>query len=115
MHEYGRAGAGRQAGRAVPPCRAVPPVRAVPGAVFAPLTRERPGFCCGSCRRIGGVAHVEDFEAINDVARRADCERLALNFAKMLLKERKKFQTITEVVLAIQNSVHEDFYLNCGF
>ncbi|KAL1812025.1 hypothetical protein ACET3Z_022090 [Daucus carota] len=55
-------------------------------------------------RRIVGVAHVEDFESINDAARRADCERLALNFAKMLLKERRRFQTITEVVLAIQKS-----------
>lgn len=55
-------------------------------------------------RRIVGVAHVEDFESINDAARRADCERLALNFAKMLLKERKNFQSISEVVLAIQKS-----------
>lgn len=55
-------------------------------------------------RRIVGVAHVEDFESINDAARRADCERLALNFAKMLLKERSTFQSITEVVLAIQKS-----------
>ncbi|KAL8115558.1 hypothetical protein AgCh_022166 [Apium graveolens] len=51
--------------------------------------------------RIVGVAHVEDFESINDAARRADCERLALNFDKMLLKERRKFQSISEVVLAI--------------
>lgn len=51
-----------------------------------------------------GVAHVEDFESINDAAKRADCERLALNFAKMLLKERRKFQSISEVVLAIQKS-----------
>ncbi|KAL8094940.1 hypothetical protein AgCh_036450 [Apium graveolens] len=49
-------------------------------------------------------AHVEDFESINDASRRADCERLALNFAKMLLKERRKFQSISEVVLAIQKS-----------
>ncbi|KAG5526384.1 hypothetical protein RHGRI_032612 [Rhododendron griersonianum] len=53
-------------------------------------------------RRIVGVAHVEDFESIADAGVRADCERRALDFAKMLLKERRKFQGITEVVSAIQ-------------
>ncbi|KAK3017055.1 hypothetical protein RJ639_006986 [Escallonia herrerae] len=47
-------------------------------------------------RRIVGVAHVEDFESIKDAGKRADCERRALDFAKMLLKERRKFQEITE-------------------
>ncbi|GLT98175.1 hypothetical protein SLE2022_156920 [Rubroshorea leprosula] len=53
-------------------------------------------------RRIVGVAHVEDFESIKDAGRRADCERQALEFAKMLLKERRKFKAITEVVSAIK-------------
>ncbi|KAJ8450974.1 hypothetical protein Cgig2_032599 [Carnegiea gigantea] len=53
-------------------------------------------------RRIVGVAHVEDFESIYDASKRADCERKALNFAKMLMKERRKFTSTTEVVLAIQ-------------
>ncbi|RVW61392.1 Methylthioribose kinase [Vitis vinifera] len=53
-------------------------------------------------RRIVGVAHVEDFESIVDASKRANCERQALVFAKMLLKERRKFQAITEVVSAIQ-------------
>uniref|UniRef100_A0A5B6ZUL9 S-methyl-5-thioribose kinase n=1 Tax=Davidia involucrata TaxID=16924 RepID=A0A5B6ZUL9_DAVIN len=53
-------------------------------------------------RRIVGVAHVEDFESISDASKRADCERRALDFAKVLLKERRNFQAITEVVLAIQ-------------
>ncbi|RVW49632.1 Methylthioribose kinase [Vitis vinifera] len=53
-------------------------------------------------RRIVGVAHVEDFESIVDASKRANCERQALVFAKMLLKERRKFQAITEVVLAVQ-------------
>lgn len=48
------------------------------------------------------MAHVEDFESIAEPAKRADCERQALNFAKMLLKERRKFQSIGEVVSAIQ-------------
>ncbi|KAL2939184.1 Methylthioribose kinase [Bienertia sinuspersici] len=53
-------------------------------------------------RRIVGVAHVEDFESITDAAKRADCERKALNFAKMLMKERRKFVSIHEVVVAIE-------------
>ncbi|KAA8545814.1 hypothetical protein F0562_020735 [Nyssa sinensis] len=53
-------------------------------------------------RRIVGVAHVADFESITDASKRAVCERRALDFAKVLLKERRKFQAITEVVLAIQ-------------
>ncbi|KAL2939185.1 Methylthioribose kinase [Bienertia sinuspersici] len=53
-------------------------------------------------RRIVGVAHVEDFESITDAAKRADCERKALNFAKMLMKERRKFVSIHEVVTAIE-------------
>ncbi|GLT51219.1 hypothetical protein SLA2020_246430 [Shorea laevis] len=53
-------------------------------------------------RRIVGVAHVEDFESIKDAGKRADCERQALEFAKMLLKERRKFKAITEVVSAIK-------------
>ncbi|KNA25230.1 hypothetical protein SOVF_008360 [Spinacia oleracea] len=52
-------------------------------------------------RRIVGVAHVEDFESITDAGKRADCERKALNFAKMLLKNRRKFVSIDEVILAI--------------
>ncbi|KAK9941982.1 hypothetical protein M0R45_007672 [Rubus argutus] len=53
-------------------------------------------------RRIVGVAHVEDFESITDASKRAVCERRALELAKLLLKERRKFQNIGEVVLAVQ-------------
>ncbi|XP_044481059.1 methylthioribose kinase-like [Mangifera indica] len=52
-------------------------------------------------RRIVGVAHVEDFESIKDARKRAACEKQALEFAKLLLKERRKFQAIAEVVSAI--------------
>ncbi|KAJ8766871.1 hypothetical protein K2173_009215 [Erythroxylum novogranatense] len=52
-------------------------------------------------RRIVGVAHVEDFESIADAAKRAKCERQALEMAKLLVKERRKFQSISEVVMAI--------------
>ncbi|KAF3619465.1 Methylthioribose kinase [Capsicum annuum] len=53
-------------------------------------------------RRIVGVAHVEDFESIKDVAKRADCERQALNCAKKLLKERRNIKSIEEVVSTIE-------------
>ncbi|CAN0878879.1 Methylthioribose kinase [Linum grandiflorum] len=53
-------------------------------------------------RRIVGVAHVEDLESIKDANVRADCERRALDFAKSLLKGRRKLRSIAEVVSAIQ-------------
>lgn len=53
-------------------------------------------------RRIVGVAHVEDFESIEEDKRRSICERNALEFAKKLLKERRNFKCIDEVVSAIQ-------------
>ncbi|XP_027106026.2 methylthioribose kinase [Coffea arabica] len=53
-------------------------------------------------RRIVGVAHVEDFESIAEPEKRANCERQALTFAKLLLKERRRFKSIGEVVSAIQ-------------
>lgn len=39
-------------------------------------------------RRIVGVVHVEDFESIASVAKRAQCEQRALNFATDVLRER---------------------------
>ncbi|KAJ4716221.1 Methylthioribose kinase [Melia azedarach] len=53
-------------------------------------------------RRIVGVAHVEDFESIKDASKRAACERQALELAKTLLKERRKFQAISGVISAIR-------------
>ncbi|XP_045808554.1 methylthioribose kinase-like [Trifolium pratense] len=53
-------------------------------------------------RRIVGMAHVEDFESITDAAKRATCEKRALDFAKILLKERRKFESISEIVSAIR-------------
>ncbi|XP_021750830.1 methylthioribose kinase-like isoform X1 [Chenopodium quinoa] len=54
-------------------------------------------------RRIVGVVHVEDTESIADISKRADCERKALNFAKMLMKERRKFVSIEEVISIIEH------------
>ncbi|ONK70281.1 uncharacterized protein A4U43_C05F32120 [Asparagus officinalis] len=53
-------------------------------------------------RRIVGVAHVEDFESITDASKRAQCERRALNLAKLLLKERRGFDSIDQVIASIQ-------------
>ncbi|GMH02837.1 hypothetical protein Nepgr_004676 [Nepenthes gracilis] len=55
-------------------------------------------------RRIVGVVHVEDMESITDDSKRADCERRALNFAKMLMKERRTFASITDVVSGVQQT-----------
>ncbi|EYU42701.1 hypothetical protein MIMGU_mgv1a007100mg [Erythranthe guttata] len=54
-------------------------------------------------RRIVGVAHVEDFESIKEADKRAECERKALNLAKTLLKDRKTFHNISEVISAIKH------------
>ena len=44
------------------------------------------GFAaCKIIRRILGLAHVEDFEVIEDKAQRAKCEKRALDFARNLL------------------------------
>jgi 5-methylthioribose kinase len=47
------------------------------------------------------VAHVEDFESITYARKRARCEQRALELAKLLLKERRKFQNLGEVVSAV--------------
>ncbi|KAL9141472.1 hypothetical protein ABFS82_14G106100 [Erythranthe guttata] len=54
-------------------------------------------------RRIVGVAHVEDFESIKEANKRAECEHKALNLAKTLLKDRKTFHNISEVISAIKH------------
>ncbi|KAF8660371.1 hypothetical protein HU200_057953 [Digitaria exilis] len=54
-------------------------------------------------RRIVGIAHVEDLESIKDASKRAECERAALNCAKMLLKGRRQIETIEQVIEHIQS------------
>ncbi|RRT59183.1 hypothetical protein B296_00009235 [Ensete ventricosum] len=51
---------------------------------------------------IVGVAHVEDFESIRDETKRALCERRALDCAKTIIKERRKFETISQVISVVQ-------------
>lgn len=48
------------------------------------------------------MAHVEDFESISDANKRATCERRALQLAKKILKERRKFEGITEIISVIR-------------
>ncbi|GAB4852867.1 hypothetical protein Ancab_017064 [Ancistrocladus abbreviatus] len=77
--------------------------RIVQGKYMEGLLHDSLGFGAAKMiRRIVGVVHVEDFESISEASKRADCERRALNFAKMLMKERRKFISINEVVSAIQ-------------
>ncbi|KAJ9537950.1 hypothetical protein OSB04_030683 [Centaurea solstitialis] len=67
------------------------------------LFHDSLGFAAAKMiRRIVGVAHVEDFESISDPVKRADCERQALDFAKMLMKKRRNFNNIADVILAAQ-------------
>lgn len=64
-------------------------------AVFADAT----GFAGAKMiRRIIGISHVEDFERIGDVARRAACERRALTAARAMLLERGRFAGPADLV-----------------
>ncbi|GMH02838.1 hypothetical protein Nepgr_004677 [Nepenthes gracilis] len=77
----------------------------VQGKYMEDLLHDSLGFGAAKMiRRIVGVAHVEDFESITDASKRADCERRALNFAKMLMKERRTFASITDVASAVQKA-----------
>ncbi len=61
------------------------------------------GFAgCKMIRRILGLAHVEDFESIEDTGIRAACERRALNFGRQLLVNRGQFKTIADVTAALK-------------
>jgi 5-methylthioribose kinase len=61
-------------------------------ARIAAIWSDMLGFAgCEIIRRILGLAHVADFEAIADPGLRAACEREALHFARDLLVERAGF------------------------
>ena len=65
------------------------------------IWKEALGFtACKIIRRILGLAHIEDFEAIQDQNIRASCERKALEFARLLLIERNSFKSMADVVKA---------------
>jgi 5-methylthioribose kinase len=56
-------------------------------------------------RRIIGVAHVADFETIQDKDLRGIAEIIALNFARRLIVEPEKFRTVEDVVEALSLSI----------
>jgi 5-methylthioribose kinase len=60
-------------------------------------------------RRILGLAHVEDLEAIKDPDLRARCERKALRLGRLLVLESESFSNIAEVTAAARQeySHHE--------
>jgi 5-methylthioribose kinase len=60
-------------------------------------------------RRILGLAHVEDLEAIKDPDLRARCERKALRLGRLLVLESESFSKISEVTAAARQeySHHE--------
>jgi len=63
------------------------------------------GFAaCKMIRRILGFAHVLDFEAIEDHARRAACEAAALGLARRLLTHPAEFPTVEAVVDAVRQT-----------
>jgi 5-methylthioribose kinase len=64
------------------------------------------GFgACKMLRRILGFAHVIDFERIQDVARRADCEASALAMAHLLLTHPEQFHSVDDVIDAVPRMV----------
>jgi 5-methylthioribose kinase len=57
------------------------------------------GFgACKMIRRILGFAHVVDFECIQDVALRGDCETSALAMAHVLLTQPEQFRCVDDVI-----------------
>lgn len=70
---------------------------------LATIWQDCLGFAaCKIIRRILGLAHVEDFEAIEDKALRATCERRALVFARDLLIQRDCYSDMTSVLQAMR-------------
>jgi 5-methylthioribose kinase len=65
---------------------------------IAAIFRDTLGFGAAKMiRRILGISHVEDFEAIADPDRRAACEAHALRLARELLVNRGRYRRINEV------------------
>jgi 5-methylthioribose kinase len=63
------------------------------------------GFAaCKMIRRILGISHVEDLEAIFDPALRARCEAHALRLARELLVNRQHYRNVRDVVAAVRDA-----------
>jgi 5-methylthioribose kinase len=63
------------------------------------------GFAaCKMIRRILGISHVLDLEAIPDAALRAECETHALRLARELLVNRRRYRNVKDVVAAARDA-----------
>jgi 5-methylthioribose kinase len=59
------------------------------------------GFAaCKMIRRLFGLAHVEDFEAITDPASRAACESAAATLARDMLLNRRDYANVASLIRA---------------
>lgn len=59
---------------------------------------------CKIIRRILGLAHVEDFEAIENADIRGACEIRALEFARRLILERGDFRSMADIMKALSGA-----------
>ncbi len=70
---------------------------------LAAIWRQSLGFAGSKMiRRIAGLAHIADFEAIADPDVRAACERNALDLARELLLRRDSYARVHDVVAAVR-------------
>ncbi|XP_074315966.1 methylthioribose kinase-like [Silene latifolia] len=61
------------------------------------------GFCAAYLiASVIRVCTMEEFECIDNVSKKAECERNTLNFGRMLLTERSKFKSIGQVVSSLK-------------
>ena len=75
-----------------------PERRATQDAFLRRLLADALGFTgCKMIRRVIGIAHVEDLEAIGDADVRARCERRALGMARELVVNAGGYGTVREV------------------
>jgi 5-methylthioribose kinase len=58
-------------------------------------------------RRIVGLAHVEDFESISDLAQRAKCESAALLLARQLVVGATDIHSISEMLVRMRSAEKE--------
>jgi 5-methylthioribose kinase len=81
-------------------------LRAARCAYVDGLFSDMLGFgACKMIRRLLGFAHVADFDSIQDVSVRAQCETGALSMARMLLTHPGQFGSIEAVIDAVRRSM----------
>jgi 5-methylthioribose kinase len=81
-------------------------LQAARNAFMDSLFADMLGFgACKMIRRILGFAHVVDFECIQDVALRGDCEASALAMAHVLLTQPEQFRSVDDVIDTVPRMV----------